>query len=249
MITCQTIVDKANALLDAEGSDRYLWTQDFKPAINQAIDWLVSLFNTAFADNKISPENLRELVMVRCWIPSTNNRIDFDPSAMGHNLWTILAVYPEATYSTGAPIAIVSADPATFLSGHTYVSSQYSATRLTMEQWNKRYVNPFLPGSALITCDELKQYAYLDFANYNFGVARAEIEISPSVIDTVVAVAYTKIPAQVTVIGDSVEFPAVLTDMIVQKVCSYISYKEGEQTLNMNTEQELTQLITMMNVR
>ena len=52
MIAVQTVVDRMKSVLDAEGSDRYLFDQDFKPAINSAIDWLVAVFNAAFSDKK-----------------------------------------------------------------------------------------------------------------------------------------------------------------------------------------------------
>jgi hypothetical protein len=62
MIPVQTIVDRVTSILDAEGSDRYLFDQDFKPAINLTKDWVVAVFNKAFADKKLSEENLKELV-------------------------------------------------------------------------------------------------------------------------------------------------------------------------------------------
>ncbi len=62
MIAVQTVVDRMIFGLDAEGSDRYTFENDFKPAINSSVEWLQAVFNQAFADKKLTEENLRDLV-------------------------------------------------------------------------------------------------------------------------------------------------------------------------------------------
>jgi len=62
MIPVQAVVDLMKAEIDSEGSERYLFDQDFKPAINSAIDWLVFVFNRAFENNKFSGEHLNDLI-------------------------------------------------------------------------------------------------------------------------------------------------------------------------------------------
>ena len=55
MIAVATLDELIRSRLDAIGSDRYLFDQDIKPAINSAIDISVAMFNAAFASNKLSP--------------------------------------------------------------------------------------------------------------------------------------------------------------------------------------------------
>ena len=95
MIPVQTIVDRCNFALDAEGSGRYLFEQDFKPAINSSIEWLVAVFNRVFAEKKLSEENLRELIKTRVFLASAFSRLNLDKDSLdGDSLWTILRVMP-----------------------------------------------------------------------------------------------------------------------------------------------------------
>lgn len=252
MISCQEIVNRCNFLLDAEGSDRYTWDRDFKPAINSAIEWLESLFNAGFAKKKFTPEGLRELTKVRVFKASKYSRLSFDSTSVGDYLWTIIAIYPEIEYIGSAATIPADQDYAQFCDSLSFFRSNYSCNRVTMQEWNKRNINPFVAGSSLITCDDLKQYAYVEFGNYTGGYTVVgdawEVEISPDVANGLVALAYLKIPDNVTAIGDNIEFPQVLTDFVVQKVLNFITFKEGEQTLKINTTQELNQLTNLMAV-
>jgi hypothetical protein len=255
MIQCQEIVNRANFLLDAEGSDRYTWDRDFEPAINSSIEWLVSLFNSAFAEKKLTPEGLRELTYIRVFQTSMYSRFFFDSATIGHYLWTIIAIYPEITIVS--PVS--DPPPSRFfpISEHShycplasYIESNYSCKRLTAQEYNQRNVNPFVAESSLITCDELKQYAYKEFGNYQGGYSYTgeawEAEISPSVANDLVALEYLKYPTNVTAIGNTIEFPQNLTDFITEKVVNLITFKEGGQTLQINTTTELNQLTNLM---
>ena len=61
MIAVSTVIERMQAILDAEGSTRYTFDRDYKPAINYAIEYYCSVFNSAFGNNKLTEENLREL--------------------------------------------------------------------------------------------------------------------------------------------------------------------------------------------
>ena len=70
-----------------------------------------------------------------------------------------------------------------------------------------------------------------DFDYSSTGYAeKGEIEIRPSVAGQFVAIAYLKYPEPITDIGDSIEFPDTLTDLLVQKTANYISIKQGDGT-------------------
>ena len=94
MIAVSEIVSRINAALDAEGSGRYTFSRDFQPAINYAIEFYVSVFNSAFGDNKLSEENLRELVRTRIWQTSEDSRVFFNTDDTVEEVWSILAVMP-----------------------------------------------------------------------------------------------------------------------------------------------------------
>jgi hypothetical protein len=231
MIPVQTIVDRVTSILDAEGSDRYLFDQDFKPAINLTKDWVVAVFNKAFAEKKLSEENLKELVKTKVWTTSTFSRINIDPSVI--NVWSILGIIPKPTVYPAASIPTVGVNPdtSTLETGVSYISSEFSARRLTVEEWNENKNNVFEAGNNVLTTS-FTEYAYLnqgDYSSTNYTTA-GEIEVRPSVPTEFVAITYLRYPLDINVIGDSIEFPQTLTDLIVNKVLNYISFKQGDQT-------------------
>lgn len=231
MIPVQTIVDRVTSILDAEGSDRYLFDQDFKPAINLTKDWVVAVFNKAFADKKLSEENLKELVQTKIWTTSTFSRIHIDPAVV--NVWTILGIKPKPTVypSTSIPTVGGTPDASTLEAGVSYISSDFSARRLTVEEWNENKNNIFEAGNNITTVS-FTEYAYLNQGDYSSSAysTAGELEIRPDISTEFVGITYLRYPADVTLIGDNIEFPQTLTDIIVNKVLNYISFKQGDRT-------------------
>lgn len=239
------------AELDSEFSERYLFDQDFKPAINSAIDMTVALFNEAFAENKLSPEQLREITKVRIWQANGYSRIAYNEADTGESLWTLVAVYPDpktnknVSGSTGSDKSV-----SKFKGDISFIESVQSAKRLSLESWNENKDNSFMPGNSILT-GGLKEYAYLDFANYsstsytgNNGLP--EITIRPDVSGKLVALAYLKTPSKINVIGDSVEFPASLQRLITDIALNYISVKQGEAPLYAVSDQMTNKLVSLM---
>lgn len=257
-ILVQTIINQCNSLLDSEGSERYTFTEDFLPAITAANQYVISIFNAAFAKNKLSPENLKELAYMRCWQTSLYSRFAFDSTIVGHNLWTILAIHPKITCivkNVTWPVGTFVLPPATvesvYRSDISFRDSNYSAKRVTAEEWSKRNINPFVAGSSLITCPELITYAYSDFSDYvggyNLTNNKFEIEVSPDINGELVAMRYLRLPTAPTVITDSLDFPPALTNMIVQLVMRFIGIKQsGIETYNIADKEidELTKLLS-----
>jgi len=248
MIPVQEVVDLMKFELDAEGSERYLFDLDFKPAINLSIKWLVFVLNRAFEENKFSGESLRDLIKTRVWVANNFSRIKFDNAATGDELWSYLAVHPEPTiYPTGSlPPALANDYTSAFQPNISYVKSKYSANKLTVEKWNESAGNVFEPGNT-ITTGSLKSYAYLTEINYSNAtnyLQEKEIEIRPDISGQFVAMTYLKTPNDVALIGDSIEFPASMTALFVQKALNFISTKQGDKTtLFTVTEMDVARLI------
>ncbi len=248
MIPVQTIVDRATSILDAEGSDRYLFDQDFKPAINLTKDWVVAVFNKAFADKKLSEENLKELIKTNIWSSSTYSRINILKADA--NVWSIMAIMPEPTVHPSASVPTVGANPedSNFEAGMSYLSSDFSAKRLTIEEWNENRDNIFEAGNNIVTTS-FKEYAYLNQGDYSSSsyAPVGEIEIRPTVINQLVAITYLKYPTDITVIGDNLQFPETLVDLIVNKTLNYMSVKQGDRTnLFSITTAEVATLVKLM---
>jgi hypothetical protein len=248
MIPVQEVVDLMKFELDSEGSERYLFDLDFKPAINLSIKWLVFVFNRAFEENKFSGENLRDLIRTRIWVANNFSRIKFDPLFTGDELWSYLAVHPEPTvYPTGSlPPALANDYTSEFQPDIAYVKSRYSANKLTVEKWNESSDNVFEPGNSLVG-GSLKSYAYLTEVDYSTATTYTqdkEIEIRPDVSGQFVAMTYLKNPSNINLISDNIEFPSSLTALFVQKALNFISIKQGDQTTLFSiTENDVARLI------
>lgn len=254
-IAVQDIVNRCNAALDAEGSDRYLFDRDYIYAINHANEWIVSLFNAAFSENKLSEESLRELTRARVFQASTNSRVAFDSTEVGDTLWSILAIWVDietipSSYTPPTPTV-----ESAYLDDVSFGSSSKSAKRLTSEQWAEKGRNYFVPGNGYNSTNaDLIDYAYLnpiDYAGgggYSLSNNAFEIEISPSISGELIAIAYLKQPDSITLIGDNLEFPSSLINMFVDATLNYISYKntDGMTQLYGVSEDNVRQLVGLM---
>ena len=249
MISVQDVVDRTLSLLDAEGSQRYLFDQDFKPAINSAVEWLVAVFNSAFSDNKLSEEDLRDLTRVKVFQANDFSRVKFDSDEVGEKLWTILAILTEIqVYPPQSPPVLVDPTKSVYHNYLTFVSSDEAAERLSAEQWYENKKNIFKSGNATVM-NGFKKYAYLNFFDYSSTqyAETGEIEIRPDVSSKFVAISYLKYPDPISLITDEVELPSTLTDILVQKTANYISIKQGDGTsLYSITETDVSRLISIM---
>lgn len=250
MIPVQEVVNRMSSILDAEGSDRYLFDQDYKPAINSAKDWVVALFKRVFSDKSASEEGLRDLIIVRVFQTNKFSRIALDQPSLGDVIWSILSVNPEAVTYPNSTINTPTTDwESLFRDDLAFIESNYSAKRLTFEEWETMSKNIFMQGNPSVL-NGFKSYAYLNRANYNstnYSSVAAEIEISPKLENKLVGIRYLKYPNDVSLITDNLEFPSPVIDIIVQKALNIISYKQGDQTnLYTVTEKDVSILTQLM---
>lgn len=234
-ILVQEVNDRMLAALDSENSDRYLFDQDIKPAINGANEVMVTMFNSAFASNKLTPECLRELSSVKIWQCNKYSRFSIDPADIGGEVWTITGIFPLPVTNKGAASG-GSADLAksVFRGDLSFVSSVNSCKRLTLEEWSTDMQNVFVPGNTILK-GALAEYAYLDPNNYtstSYSGAPNGVEwtIRPDVPNGLTGVGYVLYPKSISAIGDSLMFPQSLTALFVDCALSLIAYKIGDGT-------------------
>lgn len=226
MILLQTILDRMRQIgLDAEGADYYLDEIDLIPALNAAIEWVVTVLSGELGKNKFVEERLSELHGTSVWQTSYYSRIAISDNDV--KIWTITGVYPkpkivivpyyggENAYKaqfvglynkilTNKPISKVNLQGLTLANFEsiyrpemTFVEATHEATRVTTEQRMSVQNNPFMPGYP--HDHTLMNYAYFSETNYSsLGyVNNAEIEVSPALKRDLVAVSYLKIPTPV----------------------------------------------------
>lgn len=251
MIPVNQITPRIISALDAEGSGRYSFNRDYAPAINYAVEFLVAVFNVAFAQKKLSAESLRELVYQRIWQTSKFSRISFNPTDTGGEIWSILRVSPEPLLDPSiSPLPNLTPQNSLFVPNVKFIRSEHSASRLTSEEWTDGEKNIFMPGNAVIT-NGFKSYAYQDFIINKPGNIPAniipEIEIRPYLDNQLVGVQYLLYPTPIVAETDIIMFPKSLTNMVVDKALNFISRKQGDGTnLYAVTEKEIATLVNIM---
>jgi len=248
-IPVQTVVTQMNSALDSEGSQRYLFDLDFRPAIHYGMEMIQTALTSVFADTKAPAEALRELINTRVWQTNDYSRFSFNPADLNNEkLWTILSIHPEAlTIEAGTIDPLILGATSKVRLDLTFKGSEYSAERLTFEQWNQNSKNIFLPGNTSIT-GALKRYAYLDFSSYvsnNYNPAGTyEVEVRPGVSRKLVGMRYLKYPVMPALITDTIPFPDSLTNLIVDSALSFVAKKQGDNsTLLQVSEMDIKKIL------
>lgn len=252
MIQVQSLRDQLAFALDAEGSDHYLFDQDYKPAINAAVKWLTNVVNSTLGKHKISEEFFRDLTYSGVFKTDDCSRVSLN--VFPNDVWSILAVYvsPITREITGqvAP-ATPDLTNSYFLNHLLHKSSEKSCKRLSIEEWATSKPNPFEDGyDGDQLCDAIKQFAYLNPINYqntNQGVTANEIEIRPAIVNDNVSIFWVKKPSEITDITDEIEFPESVFQLLFNKALNYMSYKQGDNTtIHSVTDKDIALLLSVI---
>lgn len=248
-ILVQTIIDRASSALDAEDFNRYDFENDFAPAINYAQEWLVSAYSRVFNENKFSEENLKELLRIRVWKTSIFSRVSMNIVDLGEDVWSIVAVYPEIEYDGTTIPAQPNNKLSVYCKDLSYKKSYKSAKRSTLEKVNINRENPFAHGNEVDVCAGTRTYSYVLFVDYSGSYTASpiwELEIQPNIGQELVAISYLAQPPAITLITESLPFPASLTNILTDKVLEFISRKQGDNTnLKGISDKELAQLLNL----
>lgn len=252
MILVSDIVAAMRARLDDEGSQRYLFDQDYRPAINSAIDWMVTVYNYAFANTKLSEETLNDLLYTRIFQTSAYGEVVFNPTQLGHDVWTIAAVYAEPRTSPSTQPVVTTQDATSaYIPTRAFLGSKYRVRRKTIEQIAQVEASNFDAGCEALAGTDWREYAYAYIGRRSatgFLTGGAGIVIRPEslVNKKYVGVSYIKVPSKVQTDADIVEFPASVLDIFVAKAADYIAIKQGDQTtLHSLSMADAAQLVAM----
>jgi hypothetical protein len=253
MILAQDLRNQLAFALDAEGSDHYIDSLDYIPAINAAINWMTTIVSSAYGQNKIGEEFFRDLTLSGVFLTNNNSRVSLN--VFPNEVWSILGVYVKPTTETiaGAPApATPNTKQSYYLSNLIHVSSELDCKRLSIEEWARNSRNPLEHGyDGNQICDDLKLYAYLNPITYNDGATLTallnEIEVRPRLENKQVTIFWVKKPSQIVNITDFIEFPNSVFNMLFDKALNYIAYKQGDQTnIYSVTTADIQQLISVL---
>lgn len=251
MILASDIISYLKADLDAEGSDRYLFDEDYKPAINRAILWATSVLESVFNTNKQVAEQLVDLKLTRVFKTSYFSRIGFSEDDLGHEVWNIISVMPNCTtYPTVSSVVTENDVNSVYVSNASFVSATHVASRLTEEEWELGQNNEFIDGNnTLSTNTSLKSYAWIEQSDYSSSgydpTIKKQIEIRPT-MRGLVGVRYIKKPELITAEDSQIEFPASMKTIISDKSLNFISRKQGDGTTEFSvTESDIKNMLSL----
>lgn len=247
MILLQTILSRIRQIgLDAEGADYYRDDIDLIPAVNAAIEWVVSVLSGELGKNKFVEERLSDLHTIKVWQTSYYSRVALSEVPV----WTITGVYPKpkiviSPYTPDVenayfaqmigqfnkilenkPISKVNTLGLTLANFEsmlrpemTFVEATHEATRVTTEQRMAVKNNPFVPGYP--HDHTLFNYAYFPNTNYSsYGYAvTTEIELSPALKRELVAVSYLKVPSTISSSADPSVTYVEFPDSMTEIIC------------------------------
>jgi len=102
MATVATLGAKVRSMLDddAVSSSRYDYEKDIIPAMNSAINYLVSVFSAGFESKQIKPEVLHNLIKVLQYdavVTGVVAKIDITSLSIDTDVWRIIGVEPNPT--------------------------------------------------------------------------------------------------------------------------------------------------------
>lgn len=242
MILASSIFTQVLNLLDDDGSGRYSETTDLVPALNSAVDFVVTLFTAAFEQKRLHMESLSDLVktiVVSISIGTTAVSIDLDSHAEvdRDDIWTIMGVDPQPSVDAGSPIKMTD-------------SAKKWATKLTLAEWNDSQDDPFAPGTTQSIPIGFQRISYVGPGQF-FDDAKEYLLLRPVTYFAAgdkVGLWILVNPTKATTGSSEIQFPRSLENLLVQKTLQYISMQHGAQSaLGVATEKEISQLVNLMN--
>lgn len=242
MILASDVFTDVKSFLDDDSSGRYDATLDLVPAINKAILYLITLFNTAFDAKKITPESLRELVYTKILPVTGTTTKKVDVTNITDNLWSILGVDPDPVVTTITPTP-----PAVAYDILNETRNRF-AKRMTLEEWNDALADPFSAGTGVSVVSDLIKPGYIGPGLY-CGNNKYYLMVRPGSIFTTdkVCIWYLKNPAVVISGSSEIEFPQSLYQLLVDKTINALAIQHSpESAYGKVTDKEVSQLVSLM---
>jgi len=236
MITALSVFNDVRSFLDDDNSLRYSEPADLVPALNKAVLYLTTIFNSAFEQKKLSPEVLSELVYTAILPVTGTTTKKANVTTLMTTLWTIFGIDPDPIVTGSYPNELYSE------------SRNRWAARATLESWEDSQSDPFSPGTGISILADFARSSYIGPGHYG-GDSLLYIMVRPGSVFTVdkLAVWYLKNPTVVLTSSSIIEFPLRLHNLLVDKTLNYISIQQGpESQYGKVTDKEVSTLVSLM---
>lgn len=236
MITASAVFNDVRSFLDDDNSLRYSESADLVPALNKAVLYLTTIFNSAFEQKKLSPEVLSELVYTAIFSVTGTTTKKANVTTLMATLWTILGVDPDPIVTGSYPNELLSE------------TRNRWAARASLESWNDSQSDPFSPGTGISILADFAKPSYIGPGHYG-GDSSLYIMVRPGSVFTAdkLAVWYLKNPTTVLTNASTIEFPRRLHNLLVDKTVNYISIQHGPESIyGKVTDKEVSTLVSLM---
>ena len=234
-ILASDVFTTVRAMLDDDNSGRYSEAGDLIPFVNSAVNYLITVFNAAFEQKKISPESLRELTKTAIVTTTgTGTTKQAVVTTIMVELWTIFGIEPDPEITTG-PDRLAS-------------TRNRWATRMTLEAWNDAGSDPFSASTLQTIPVDFLRPGYLGPGHFTSDTDY-QVLIRPASLFVAdkAAVWYLKNPTKVTSGASTIEFPQSLFNLVVDKTLNYLSRQHSpDSKYNQVTDKEIAQLVNLM---
>lgn len=226
--------------VDASSSQRYLPDQDIIPSCNSALSRAITAGNWALANRKGSEEMLRELMETRVFQSNAYGGIALENTTppLGHNVWSILAIYAEPTTIPANPTTLPLEQLTYFLTGVVFLSSDKPVERLTLEEIAKAKNNAFMSGNETLAQTPMRSYAYTLIGKRTDSptviTGDYEIHISPASLadQKRFAITYLRQPSTITTVNDTIDLPNSMLRTLADWGLQYLAaFKQGSGSL------------------
>ena len=225
-------------VLGDQSTDRYDLDLFRLPAYKAALQRLIALFYPALAQRKNVEENLSELLYTRVFQTNTLAGVTLSPAELGHEVWTIAAVYAEVrTLPETQPVILPNSPPdkSYWVENHTLRPGAKPVRRMTMEQMNVAYNNGSLPGSEKSANGPWRDYGYYIMGNRGSKVwapGQWELLITPESLlnRKYVGIAYYKVPPPITAINSVIELPRSMLHIMRDLSLNELGIRQGDGT-------------------
>lgn len=238
------------AVLDDEGSQRYLDQQDILPAINGSLRRFNALVGGVFAENKGGEEMFREITMTRVFLTNTFGGFILSEGQLGHPVWSIVAIYPEALVSPE-----MQPPPMPNPSGSRWMSElamrdpgDKHCRRITLEQVAQTKRNRFMQGNEKLAAGPRRSWSYAivgDRSATGWVPGNMEVQLYPQSIAgrRFVGVSYLRGVSPITNLAQSIPYPSSAFQMLRDLALNEISIKQGAVPLFNVTVSEVRNLL------
>lgn len=249
-ILADDIREAMRAVVDDEGTQRYLPDQDIIPGINAAGRRFRALVGAVFAQNKGGEELFSEITFTRVFQTNAAGGFILSEAQLGHKVWSVVAIYPEAGIEPSPSVDPVPTTATSLYRPDLYMRhpGDFPCRRITMEQIAQTRQSRSLPGNERLAAGPRRSWAYAivgDRSSSTWLPGDKELILAPESIagSRLIAVAYLRGVDPITTLADTLPYPDSAFQMIRDLALNEISLKQGAQPLYNVTIAEVRTLL------